>query len=141
MRPASQTSSTIIATVRPIASAISPADATPMAIRIGIRVGAKTGIIDMMARIWLWGSDGRIEMPRMYGRTITMSAGVLTPATSSWRETSAPSEANMSAYAVYPNRNQTRAHTTTLAAIEVGNVTAWVRVAVIKPAAPTAPNW
>ena len=37
-------------------------------------------------------------MPSTYGRMISMIAGAVTPPTSSWRETSAPSAANTRAY-------------------------------------------
>ncbi len=123
MRPASHTSMEMNTSISAMATAVSHAG-TPAAIRIGISVGLKSGMSERTASSLLPGLLGRVEIPSTYGTTMNIVSGATAPATSSWRETSAPMAANISAYARYPSRNQTIAPASALAATEPGSVSA-----------------
>src|SRR5215475_3046551 len=136
MRPESHTSSGISTSMPPTATVSCHAGTPVIAMRIGIIVGAKNGIIDNTAMNELLGDDGKTDMPRTYPMMRNISTGVTVDATSSWRDTSAPTAANASAYALKPNTNQTTTQMMVLAAAE----TARCNVPTPKPTStPTMP--
>src|ERR1700742_2706981 len=121
MRPANQTSSGITTTMPPTETIICQTGTPPIAIRIGMSVGANSGISDITLISGLSGAAGRIDTPSTYPMIKNISTGVTTEATSSCRETSAATAANARAYATKPSRNHTTSQTIVLAAAE-----AWI---------------
>src|SRR4051812_27216339 len=119
MRPDSHTSAGISASTSPTETTASHTGTPPMASRIGISVGANIGMTDRTSASVLSGSEGRTEIPITYPTITNINAGVITPPTSSWRDTSAPSAANTSEYIMKPSKYQTISQTTVPTAADV----------------------
>src|SRR5262245_9426892 len=112
IRPASHTSAGISASTSPTETTCSHTGTPPIASRIGINVGANTGMTDSISASVLSGWDGSTEMPNTYPTMTNINAGVITPPTSSCRDTNAARAAKTSEYMMNPSRYQTTSHTT-----------------------------